>query len=64
MFSFSFRRFEEIKNYSNEMQSNINNLLKIRAVSDICNVFTYLYRDFLYFLAEGELLGWSCVSRV
>jgi hypothetical protein len=28
-----YRRFEELKNYSNELESNIANLLKIRAVS-------------------------------
>ena len=28
-----FRKYEELKNYSNELQSNIGNLLKIRAVS-------------------------------
>ena len=28
-----YRRFEELKNYSNELENNIANLLKIRAVS-------------------------------
>lgn len=29
----SDRRFDELKNYSNELQTHINNILKIRAVS-------------------------------
>ena len=30
------RRFEEMKNYSNELQNHIANILKIRTVSGVC----------------------------
>ena len=43
----NFRKYEELKNYSNELQSNIGNLLKIRAVSvEMLNTIFYSERKY------------------